>query len=1236
MFLSNLRFMAWGLLLFLFFLPTAQAGKIIERSFCVTPNEFRFDIVVSGIHPQEHVRITVGETPIAEPYEQFDVIYDSSTGVIASQSFIVQTFGTPDVDRWQDGPIADGAVASVGDINWRITGSILHGADPYVDGDFHRWVQVLGDQGHTSLNHPVTACEPEPPQEIAIDVPELRSSARPVIDGIVSRQEWTSANRLDLDNGFMKFIHDRGRLYVLIDMLGDSVDDAFRAGGGDQFWLLFDVDRDGVITPDVDLRYRLQSVTGHLRYETFCDGCLFGFNPPAAQTYSSRAEGFGCFIEDGSATFIPLSCNSHRVWELGIDLQELGMDADSDIRMGYLVSSGDPAFTENFPADLNDLSNYAQLTLEGGARRIFLSATNVGDPQFEISQAIQTPDNEHDLVAGKPTVARVWSAVEADGAGVFLYGQRGGIDLPGSPMFNYSFLAKYSEPETSRDSAIRMIPLPPSWAEGGTVDFDVVVRGDNKAVEATLNATIDFVPTRTPLFWTVPIRITLTGNPGSVQETDENFIAQSEQGTLTVSPLSDIEYVRRPTLELTDVTDNATLKLELRAYDQTMLLAWTIGLLLTGESPFDLPEQITGFNPVGYPGAGGSSDPVWNGTVGRIAWITENNVGGIFGYAHELNHNLDMRPATTANWGFHSRGCGASDDPAWPYGNSFTIQEVGVFWNGMNWRSVADNTPDYMSYCNVPTSPTVWISPYRWDAWLDLFRTDLVPLNLAAASVAATAASATPVDSFYVLGQVFPDGSGDLGQVLRQPGLPANGSTTGDHAVQVRDCTGAVVAEKQFTPSFVDVEGDPVAFYSYDVVLAAATNTCAIELRNGEEVLESRVVSSNTPIVNLLSPNGGEVWEGEVTVNWQAGDDDGDALMFVLLYSADGGRTWQPIASRLTGNAYTFDSSALPGSDDARVRIIATDGANTSDDDSNAAFRVVAKPPRVQIVAPADGQTLFADNLQPLSGLARDTFGTLLPDDALLWTVDGEVVGMGARADIFLAVGLHEIMLLYREGEATIASDTVVVTVRGASVIEDPADSLPGSIDILSVDTSIDGDSFLCDFVVRSGAEGLTDKSRYTCYLDFDDLESEVVNGCDANGDGLIDGTYRLGENNGCDTADVNLRFREGKKDDQCKGPAGTQCLQQEIAADGSADADCDGSVGGQPAVTCRIGISAPLAGIAAERDAHCAEPDDNCLDDVYAWFESKLTSQHDYVPDTDDNRKPDSLEEAVVIPFSP
>ena len=96
---------------------------------------------------------------------------------------------------------------------------------------------------------------------------------------------------------------------------------------------------------------------------------------------------------------------------------------------------------------------------------------------------------------------------------------------------------------------------------------------------------------------------------------------------------------------------------------------------------------------------------------------------------------------------------------------------------------------------------------------------------------------------------------------------------------------------------------------------------------------------------------------------------------------------------------------------------------------------------------------------------------------------------MGARVDIFLAAGPHEIVLSYREGDVTIASDTVVVTVHGASLIEDPADGLPGSIDILSVDTSIDGDSFLCEFVVRSGAEGLTDKSRYTCYLDFDDLE---------------------------------------------------------------------------------------------------------------------------------------------------
>jgi len=778
------------------------------------------------------------------------------------------------------------------------------------------------------------------PGPIVLDVPEVLANDRPAIDGDLAVGEWDAARRLDIENGFLAFAHDRRRLYVLIDMLADDGDDPFRAGGGDQFWLTFDVDRDGAITPGVDRRYRPQSGTGNLRYETFCDDCLFDFDPPASQTYSARGEGFGCFLADGTASLIPLGCDSHRVWEVAIDLAEIGLDGDQDIRMGWLVASGTPLLSENVPPDLLDVANYAQLTLEGTARSLSdFSDFETGQPKFEVTQAIQTPDNDSDLAAGKPTAVRVWSSVESDASDSYVDGQRNGIDLPGSPLYRFGSLSKYDDPASSRNTTVRIIQLPPSWAEGGTVDFGLRLRHPDGSTAEELDDSVHFAPTRVPVFWTVPVRNTATN--GTFTLATDAQIDTHEQAALGAAPIREIEFVRRPILDVQNITSSAGMKTQLKTYDQQVLLAWTLGLLLTGELPFTLPEQITGFLSQGF-GIGGSSDRIGKGGDGRITWVNANIAAARGTYAHELNHNLDAK--TTSTWGLHSGGCNASSggplDPSWPYPN-FTIQEVGVFWNGMNFRTVSDQTFDLMSYCSVNTVPNQWFTPYRWDAWLDVFRTDLVQ---AKALTLAAEDTPVPVDSFYVLGRIFPDGSGELGQVLRQPGLPRFDGPLDGYSVRVLDCDRGVLAEDPFTVSLVGDEGEEFEHAAFDAVVAAPPDACSLVLAHEGETLDERVLSADVPLVDLVSPGDGEVWEGDVTVRWQA--EDADDLTFVLLYSPDGGLTWQPLASGLTGDEVTLDSTQVPGSDDARLRILATDGANTGEDDSEP-FRVVAKPPRV-------------------------------------------------------------------------------------------------------------------------------------------------------------------------------------------------------------------------------------------------------------------------------------------------
>jgi hypothetical protein len=226
------------------------------------------------------------------------------------------------------------------------------------------------------------------------------------------------------------------------------------------------------------------------------------------------------------------------------------------------------------------------------------------------------------------------------------------------------------------------------------------------------------------------------------------------------------------------------------------------------------------------------------------------------------------------------------------------------------------------------------------------------------------------------------------------------------------------------------------------------------------------------------------------------------------------------------------------------------------------------------------------------------------------------------------------------DGQAPVASATASVTLSAASGIDDSIDDLPSGVDIVSAGISVTSDRFECQITVRAGEGGITHKSKYSCHIDFDDLEDESVSGCDADSDGFLEGGYRLGDNGLCSIADIGLNYRPERKGGECTGLPGVLCVTEEFAG-GMSDLSCNGEVAGLPADGCRIRISVPLAGIAAERDGQCADADDGCLGGIdentgvyraHAYFRAKLKANGDRAPDTDDNEKPNSKDEALLI----
>ena len=123
----------------------------------------------------------------------------------------------------------------------------------------------------------------------------------PLIDGVISSDEWQGATQLNFTNGTLHILNDSINLYLLIDVTADHSPDNL-TDPLDNFQVFFDINADGFKTPIVDLNYTLHPAT-----HSFCVQVYDGPGWTECVQPDSRGQaGFGA---------TPLSSTSHRFWE---------------------------------------------------------------------------------------------------------------------------------------------------------------------------------------------------------------------------------------------------------------------------------------------------------------------------------------------------------------------------------------------------------------------------------------------------------------------------------------------------------------------------------------------------------------------------------------------------------------------------------------------------------------------------------------------------------------------------------------------------------------------------------------------------------------------------------------------------------------------------------------------------------------------------------------------------------
>ncbi|MEI6276791.1 MAG: hypothetical protein WCP08_12415 [Prolixibacteraceae bacterium] len=180
-------------------------------------------------------------------------------------------------------------------------------------------------------------------------------------------QVWSGAGIMPIPGGFIHTKNDAVFLYAALDIVGDTGNDS---GVGDFFWFTFDRNRDGNITPNVDVNYgqypQMPEKIGRQFY--LAPGTWTGLNPDQTE--------FKTAFESS-----PNGTTPHRIWKFKFKLTDLNVSLAPSwlppfTRFGVKIHSANPSLNVDSPT--NFWMNFAGLHILYFSRRPVISPSLMG------------------------------------------------------------------------------------------------------------------------------------------------------------------------------------------------------------------------------------------------------------------------------------------------------------------------------------------------------------------------------------------------------------------------------------------------------------------------------------------------------------------------------------------------------------------------------------------------------------------------------------------------------------------------------------------------------------------------------------------------------------------------------------------------------------------------------------------------------------------------------------------
>ena len=687
---------------------------------------------------------------------------------------------------------------------------------------------------------------------------------------------------------------------------------------------------------------------------------------------------------------------------------------------------------------------------------------NLVADSLEVTQGIQNTSNGVPLIQNRDTYARFYvhsSGAAVPGVTAYLYRTNsGGAILDGPVAATAPLLTVLPTPHRNNLNDSFLFQLPWNWLTGGTLYLRAVLNPNQYPLEpnyadnvVTFSATLQ--PSPQYSLYLIEWSYTLNGKGYAPTKTDEQLdlswlrraypIDSILGGTSGFFPviyqIYDAGLGSRVNQTSSECSSTLCASQYINTEEQTMRDVWPIpdttsiyGLISDVAGPFPRGQECCGTRDASGP-----------------AGI---DVDGYYG-GHENGHTLGRsHPSSSALL------CGNSaSDPSYPYPNG----QIGPSNGALEGFDVGDPSlglplqiypgakwTDVMTYCQ-----NEWISDYTYNGMYAYLIAN--PPAAPARPGGALAAPALAGDWLQVNGEIVTTAAAGIqkhvsvlvptttgGILARVQHLSTIAQVpprvAGPYSLELYDAGNSLLASYPFTP--LPATGDHPDWLPFSQVVTYVANTAQLRLVQlaGNAILATKAIPPHAPAISNVhlvgAPN---PVSGPVTLQWTAGDVDGNPLTFDIDYSPDGGTTLRPVQVGISGTSTLIDTGHLGGSQTALFRVVASDGVNTAHADS-AIFSMANKLPEPAILSPADGAHRHWGQLVNFNGEATDAQDGFVNPANLAWSDQNGPLGTGALLSISdLPVGTNVISLTATDS-ANLQSTTRI------TVIVDDDMNLPG------------------------------------------------------------------------------------------------------------------------------------------------------------------------------------------------